>query len=217
MPRDETPADVSRGWRATGAAVRRPGPELCDVEGIASRLGVAKWAVARVSGGRESSVIRALDERGVFAWCPVDVVFRRRSRTDRHKVAVRYPAAPGYVVAAIEPPFERWFAVMTCPGVIDLLHRGGSSVPLTLRPIEVERLAGIGAEASEVERHMTSGEEWSADVGDVLRVLRGPFAGFEARLLQPLELVGGGGVAVSLDLFGREVAATVALRDLAPI
>lgn len=209
--------DVSRGFRPlTKQAEKLDGPDPCDVEGVHARLGSATWATARVVGGDELRVIRRLGERGIFAFTPVNEVWRRRDRTCRHKTLFRYPAAPGYVVAAIEGPFPRWVNLMTCPGVLELIRYAGTDRPRAMASRDVERMVKAGSQAPAWERLMDSRSEWSAAVGDALTILRGPFSGRLARMVVPLTEASRKGLTVAVEMFGREIEVLVPVRDLVP-
>lgn len=209
--------DVSRGWRGTKAAERLDPPDPCDVEGVSARLASALWVAARVVGGREVAVIRHLGERGLFSFTPVNEVWRRRDRTSRHKTLFRYPAAPGYVVTAIEGPFPRWVALMSCPGVLEIIRAPGTDRPWVMPDRDVERMVRAGDQAPQWEALMDSRAEWFAAPGDALTILRGPFAGRASRMSGPLSSATKAGLAVLVEMFGREVEVRVPVRDLVPM
>src|SRR5437667_7449778 len=76
------------------------------------------WFVLRVRSRREQFVSRRLSNKGFEQFLPV---YRsKRKWMDRVKEG-DFPLFPGYVFCRFEP--EAWIAVVTTPGVVEIVRR----------------------------------------------------------------------------------------------
>ena len=205
--------DVSRGFRPSARAERREPVDPCDERKALAVVEDRAWFVARCKAGGEARTVAALAERRVFAFTPVSEVWRRRNRFTKTKELYRFPAAPGYVVVGADPRFIPWMTIYDLTA--GLLSAGGR--PVRLGPQAVRRILAMVRRAEGYQRHMPSRKEWSAGVGDVLRVVWGPLEGKSVQLAMPLDGMTGDEARVLVEMFGTVIEAPIRIDCLEPV
>ena len=115
---------------------------------------------------------------------------------------------PGYLLIhcpgrAINP--EVLTEIVRVKGVIEFL---GGDHPTSMRGAEVERMLGQEGKGSE-DRSLSP-----FNVGDSVRVVTGPLAGFTAEILETND--GRGEAKIEVEIFGRTTPTTVPFRQLTP-
>lgn len=191
--------DATKGFNKTPAAEFRKPVYPCPRKKIAENLPRLKWYVLKVVANTEFTVVDRLAQRRIFAFSPVNEVWRFWNGVDREKSRREFPAAPGYVVVGINPDlhFDPWANILSCEGVQSVLGIDPETGwPRQVSPDLVERIALLCTEAREVERFMHSKLEFKE--GDEVRVRSGAymgkqfvverFIGYEAEIL--VEILG---------------------------
>ncbi|SRR6266704_1553078 len=153
---------------------------------------------------KERSVQAALDEAGIEVFCPRIRVPIRRLESRSWKEAALFP---GYLFArfdfARDYPRLRWK-----PGLVRVVMSG-----VTPLAVSDATLASVRQIEREGVRHLLRPVRWKP--GTRVRVVQGPFAGFEGRV--SLTLRGGDRVRILLELFRRQAALECEPRLLEPL
>jgi transcription antitermination factor NusG len=161
-----------------------------------------RWFVARVHPNRENSAQFNLNRLGFRSFLP------RVRRTVRHarrlQDALR-PLFPGYVFVIIDLSKHRWRSVNGTFGVASLIM--GTEQPSPVPPGVVEALI------ASCESGATIRVDGNLEVGQIVRILSGPFAETLCRLAH---LDDRGRVRVLLEIMGTEVAAQLHRSAVAP-
>ena len=173
-----------------------------------------KWYVVNTYSGHENKVkinlerrIETMDMqdyifRVIVAEHPVPVL-KDGLPTDKIKMKNTYP---GYLFIEMYMTDEAWYVVRNTPGVTGFIGssgRGAKPFPVPKEQIE-SVLKGIGV----VEEGMYS----DYNVGDVVKILRGPLMGSEG-VIQSVD-VAKNIVKVSSVFFGRETSVEVDFADV---
>ena len=112
------------------------------------------------------------------------------------KVEVEKKMFPGYILVRMYLDDDSWYAVRNTPGVTAFVGGGSKPTPLSRR--EVERFLGVKKE--EEKRPPKFTPAW--DVGEVVRVVNGPFADFNG-VIEDIN-VDQQKVRVLVEIFGRD-------------
>ncbi|MBU0981171.1 transcription termination/antitermination protein NusG [Patescibacteria group bacterium] len=160
------------------------------------------WYVVHTYSGYEDAVKSALLQRiesmsmqdKIFDVCvPKEtqiVVKKGKPKTEKKRLF------PGYVLVDMIVDDESWYVVRNTPNVTGFV--GSGTIPV---PVSAEEY-GI------IERHMGEDNQpkfkISLDVGDLVMVLDGPFAGYEG-VIKVIDQEKGK-VKVNITMFGRETA-----------
>ncbi|WP_273432346.1 transcription termination/antitermination protein NusG [Chitinibacter tainanensis] len=139
-----------------------------------------RWYVVHAYSGFEKSVQKALTERitrlgmeHLFGQILVPVEEVVEVKGGRKAVSER-KFYPGYVFVEMEMTDDSWHLVKSTPKVTGFIGGTGTKpMPIPLK--EVERMMQQVQDGAEKPRHKVSFE-----VGEVLRVIDGPFADFSA-------------------------------------
>ena len=173
------------------------------------------WHVVRTPPGRELETGRLLVDLGFTAWCPLQKTWRRVGRGCRvRKRNVARPAFIRYIFAGVPDPAAggrraNWKAALEA-GLVEAILARSDGRPVTLSPKEVRRLAerqGAGEFDEALARASAAAE---MGVGARVRVVEGPFRGFEYRV----ESVAPASVRVLAVLLGAERFVDLALDQV---
>lgn len=160
------------------------------------------WYVVHTYSGYENKVKENLEKR-VETMGMQDKIFRvivpEEEETDfkeGKKRTVMRKTFPGYVLVEIIMTDDSWYVVRNTPGVTGFIgSSGGGAKPTPLLPEEVTFiLKQMGMKDRKLEVDF--------EIGEMVEVLEGPFAGFQGKV-EEIELEQGK-VKVSVDMFGRE-------------
>ncbi|MCM3757790.1 transcription termination/antitermination protein NusG [Sporosarcina aquimarina] len=160
------------------------------------------WYVVHTYSGYENKVKANLEKR-VETMGMQDKIFRvivpEEEETDfkeGKKRTVMRKTFPGYVLVEIIMTDDSWYVVRNTPGVTGFIgSSGGGAKPTPLLPEEVTFiLKQMGVKDRKLEVDF--------EIGEMVEVLEGPFAGFQGKV-EEIEL-DQGKVKVSVDMFGRE-------------
>jgi transcription antitermination factor NusG len=151
------------------------------------------WFAVRVRSNQERIAIAHLRERGYEQFAPSYKSERRWS--DRTKQIDQW-LFPGYVFCRFDPGDR--LAVLTAPGVVDLVGFGRAPEPIPDQ--EIERVRRM------VESGLLVTPYPFLNVGQAVLIERGPLTGLEGILV---ELKGRRRLVVSINLLQRSVSAEV--------
>lgn len=140
------------------------------------------WYVVQARSGYERNVLEALHDRiqqqgftGRFGRIIIpteEVVEIRQGR--KRKTARKF--YPGYVLVEMEMDEDSWYLVQKTPGVVKFIG-GTSDKPVPLSAKEVEKILQRMQEGADKPRPKVLFE-----VGEVVRVVDGPFADFNGEV-----------------------------------
>jgi len=151
------------------------------------------WYAIQTKPNKERSVQAALDEAGIEVYCPRIRWPLRGVDRRSWKEAVLFP---GYLFArfdfARDYPRLRWR-----PGLVRVVMSGATPLPVT-----EPTLAAVRQIEKEGIRRLLQPVRW--EPGTRVRVVQGPFTGFEGRV--SVTLRGGDRVRILLELFRRQAA-----------
>lgn len=162
------------------------------------------WYCLRTAPQREFAVEEILKKKGLQAFCPVKVAWKRVGPKKR-RTPYSYPMVPRYVFVACENP---WHDVLHKPwcrnvsGVVTIDGRAG-----VVRPAEMDRLARMSGNAIPTN---TTSIHRSFAPGDRVEIVSGPYQGW----LVPIESIKGEAAKVLLNMFGSERPIEIPLESL---
>lgn len=167
-----------------------------------------RWYALRVFPNRELKVLREFRRRNISAWLPMLTSPHQLTRYHRGRVHIerRNVTSPMITGAVLLPDFEmrldRWKEV---EGTIGALRSGEFVV--RLRPRDVLDLRRIEAIANVPK----SKRERYFKIGQLVRVVDGPFRGFCGRVER---FDSPGRLSVGVEIFGRITPAELAEGDI---
>jgi len=152
-----------------------------------------RWYAIQTKPNKERAVQAALDQAGFEIYCPR---VRRALRQGDQRSWRDAALFPGYLFArfdfARDYPRLRWQ-----PGLVRVVMSGATALA-----VSEETLASVRQMETEGSRHMFRPVRWKP--GTRVRVVQGPFTGFEGRV--SITLRGGDRVRILLELFRRQAA-----------
>jgi transcriptional antiterminator NusG len=157
--------------------------------------GQAKWYVVHTYSGHENKVkvnIEKMVENRGMQDLILDIIVPTEDRVEikegQRKIKTR-KMFPGYVIIKMVVTNESWYLVRNTQGVTGFVGHGSEPVPLT--PEEVARM---GIEKVNIDLDVK--------VGDMVRVISGPFESFMGEVLDinPDKQV----LTVKVSMFGRD-------------
>ncbi|MBO8162038.1 MAG: transcription termination/antitermination factor NusG [Thermosipho sp. (in: Bacteria)] len=122
---------------------------------------------------------------------------------------------PGYLFVEMIMNDEFWHFVRTVPGIIDFVSSGGRPIPISDSEVRVlMRLSGV-EEAPVAEKVQTVKIEFDFEIGDVVKIISGPFEGFVGTVkeINPEHSE----LKVAVTIFGRETPVTVHTTEVEKI
>jgi transcriptional antiterminator NusG len=160
-----------------------------------------QWFAVRVRSNQERTAIAHLRERGYQQFAPCYKSERRWS--DRKKEIDQY-LFPGYIFCRFDPGDR--LAVLTAPGVVDLVGFGRTPEPVSDQ--EIERVRRM------IESGLLVTPYPFLNVGQTVLIERGPLTGLEGILV---EAKGRHRLVVSINLLQRSVSAEVDRHSVRPV
>lgn len=173
-------------------------PETCTVDYLSSPC---SWFALRVRSNFEKTTGVHLQERGYQQFAPSYKSERRWS--DRKKEIDQY-LFPGYIFCRFDPGDRR--AILTAPGVVDLVGFGRTPEPIP--DDEIDRVRRM------VESGLLVTPYPFLNVGQSVVIERGPLIGLEGILV---EMKGKHRLVVSINLLQRSVSAEVDRQSVRPV
>ncbi|WP_113738180.1 transcription termination/antitermination protein NusG [Blattabacterium clevelandi] len=143
-----------------------------------------KWYVLKTISGQENKVKLYIENEVInngFKECigqvlvPIEKVIQMRRGKKIHREKVHYP---GYVMIETNLEVEAVHAIKNVPGVINFLSdgKGGSAIPM--RKEEVNKMLGKMDQLSERYENISI----SFIIGETIKVIDGPFSGFNGTI-----------------------------------
>jgi transcription antitermination factor NusG len=160
-----------------------------------------RWFAVRVRSNHERITIVHLRERGYEQFAPSYKSERRWA--DRKKEIDQY-LYPGYIFCRFDP--RNRLAVLTAPGVVDLV--GFGRIPEPIPDQEIERVRRM------VESGLLVTPYPYLNVGQTVLIERGPLTSLEGILV---EMKGKHRLVVSINLLRRSVSAEVERHWVRPV
>lgn len=177
-------------------------------------LGTPQWYVVNTYSGHENKVKINL-ERRVVSMGLENYVFRIIvAETEQQVLKDGIPTGktktknsyPGYVFIEMIMSDEAWFMVRNTPGVTGFVgSSGGGTKPF---PIPAEEIEPVLKSLGMVDKSMYS----RYDVGDLVKILRGPLEGGEGHITEINS--DNGTVKVETVFFGRSTIVEVDFSDI---
>jgi len=166
--------------RGTGRVVRRPCPAAIKVPAEWCYGPAAAWYVVATEPAKEYRVRDQLDREGWSVWLPECVMVRQHKRYAGLVSRLKGPLFPGYLFARLDLSVARWRILE------DEDHRdvGVSRVlrlderPRALPGADIERLRLLVEEDGGALIIKAGRLRRTLALGETLRVIDGPFAGF---------------------------------------
>ncbi|ACY40197.1 transcription antitermination protein NusG [Blattabacterium sp. (Blattella germanica) str. Bge] len=145
-----------------------------------------KWYVIKTISGQENKVKSYIEneirdngfqEHIGKVLVPIEKVIQMRKGKKIHREKVHYP---GYVMVEANLEGEAVHAIKNVPGVINFLSegKGSSAVPIPMRKEEVNKMLGKIDELSENYENISI----PFVVGETIKVIDGPFTGFNGTI-----------------------------------
>lgn len=151
------------------------------------------WYAIQTKPRRERMLTAALDRAGLETYCPRIRQRRRRQGRAFYEEATLFP---GYLFVRLRFP-EEYGRIRWTPGLVRVITSGGSPVQIGEEMLaEIRRLERIGLRHRLHARALTPGAR--------VRIVEGPFAGFEGSVQAHLN--GGERIRILLELFRRQAA-----------
>jgi transcription antitermination factor NusG len=164
--------------------------------------GIEAWFALRVRSRFEKRVEQNIEGKGIDAFAPCYEAVRRYPNSVKR--TVRLPLFPGYVFCRMESANR--MAVLTVPGVVDLVSFGGR--PAQVDPTELEAIRRCVHSASAIQ-------PWGyLNAGDKVRIDDGPLRGLEGILVRAS---GEARLVVSVSLLSRSLAVDVEKHRVSPV
>ncbi|HOB35402.1 MAG: transcription termination/antitermination protein NusG [Firmicutes bacterium] len=162
-----------------------------------TRENEVKWYVVHTYSGYENKVKANLEKR-IAHMKMEDKIFRVRvpmeeERDPKAGKTVQKKVFPGYVLVEMIMTDESWYVVRNTPGVTGFVGSGSRPIPLS-----ESELRNIMKRIDDAEPLI----KVEFEVGDNIKITRGPFAGVVA-VVQEI-MPDKGKVKVSVSIFGRE-------------
>lgn len=171
-----------------------------------------EWYVVNTYSGHENKVKEKLEMRassmGMEDYIyrvvvPEQKVIKDKDGVSKEKMEKMFP---GYILVEMIMSDEAWFIVRNTPGVTGFIGSSGKGAkPFPLTPQEVDRILGsMGMSRLEIGN--------SLNVGDMVKVVGGPFANMYGKV-RNIDMENQK-IEVALDLFGQETIVELALAEI---
>lgn len=160
------------------------------------QLSARRWHIIQTKAQQETAVVDDLEDVKFAGYCPM-VKATRAVRPHVHRT-IRRPMFPGYVFAGFDPNGEEWDKIRDLDGVIRLFM-------INLVPVPVAHFVMERIRAKEIELGLPKvilAAPIMVKIGEVVRVLAGPFAAFfgVVREINSKKRT----LRVEMDIFGRK-------------
>jgi transcriptional antiterminator NusG len=166
------------------------------------------WYVLRTEPHAEIAVDKRLQDANVEHWLPFMKVEKRRrgGRKKAAREAVSMLAWPGYMFVRIVPSPEAWAGLLTVKGVVGVLGANEKLFPVRHEKVLQLKvfLEGNVIAMGEIVKGL--------NVGHLVRVNAGPFAGHNGTVVEVDD--DAGTVGIDVHIFGRAVPITLGLDQI---
>lgn len=157
------------------------------------------WYVIHTSSGYEEAVAKALKQR-IESFGMEDKIFnvivpkeKKIKIKNGKKRVVEEKIYPGYVLVEMIVTDDSWYVVRNTPNVTGFVGSGTTPIPVSKKEIENLKKR-ISAEAPQYKIDVK--------VGDLVRIIDGPFKDFEGKISEIDEERGK--IKVLINMFGRD-------------
>ncbi len=153
--------------------------------------------LVRSTGRRVFVPEHILRRAGFQTFLPVRKEYRQMNRYSTNKELVSYPLLNDWLFVGWDEAENRWHQLMDLDVVGGVMATGGRPVRIKEAAVKaLMRRYGGGKLSPDTYRYMKTGAEFR--VGDVVKVLEGPFDGHELRVVD----IAGPSVRAVLDILG---------------
>ncbi|MBU4369717.1 transcription termination/antitermination protein NusG [Patescibacteria group bacterium] len=168
-----------------------------------------RWYAIHVYSGYEENVAENLRQR-VDSMNMSDRIFqiivptekRIKIRNGRRRV-IREKIFPGYVLIEMDVTDDSWYLVRNTPSVTGFIGSGTTPIPLAEEEVKsIQKRIGVEEPKYKID----------IDPGSPVRIIDGPFKGFEGKISEVDEERGR--VKVLITVFGRETPAELDFLQL---
>ena len=156
------------------------------------------WYAAYTRSRHEKAVAGKLEFLGIENFLPL---YWHVSRWKDRKVRLQLPLFPGYVF--VHTHLDQRVRLLQVPGVLSIVSSNGK--PVAMPEGDIDRLQASLLQGNEFEPHDY------LQVGQRVRLIRGPFEGYEGILQQKKNKAQ---IVMSIHQIMRSFALTVAVEDL---
>lgn len=164
-------------------------------------LSTSRWHVLQVRSQSQLGLEGELIEEGFGAYCP-KVKIKRAIKPHVHREFV-VPMFRGWLFAAFDTIDNEWARIASLDGVIRVLMVDTRPVPVA--PVVMARVRLREAEENDPYRFRLGEGQDPLKIGDIVRLLAGPFFGFMGEVVE-IDAARRR-LAVELDIFGRKTPA----------
>jgi len=168
-----------------------------------------RWYAIHVYSGYEENVAENLRQR-VDSMDMSDRIFqiivptekRIKIRNGRRRV-IREKIFPGYVLIEMDVTDDSWYLVRNTPSVTGFIGSGTTPIPLAEEEVKsIQKRIGVEEPKYKID----------IDLGSPVRIIDGPFKGFEGKVSEVDEERGR--IKVLITVFGRETPAELDFLQL---
>lgn len=163
-------------------------------------LNGANWFAVWTRSRQEKTAATMLETIGVQHFLPLKSEVRQWS--DR-KQAVMVPLFSGYLFVRINPASDGRLQVLRTPGIVGLV--GNKTGPLPVPDQQIEDIRTV------LEKRVPCTVFPLLDEGDRVRVMRGPLAGVEGRLVRSNSSTR---LAISIEMINKSLVVSVSRQDV---
>jgi transcription termination/antitermination protein NusG len=158
------------------------------------------WYAAWTRSRQEKTAATMLATLGISHFLPLKSEFRQWS--DR-KQAVSVPLFNGYVFVRINPTNDNRLQILKTPGIVGLV--GNQTGPLPIPDQQIEDIRTVLIKRADCTVHPLLEE------GEQVRVVRGPLAGMEGRLIRSNS---SSRLVISIEMIHKSLAVNVSREDV---
>jgi transcription termination/antitermination protein NusG len=202
------------GWLAVRVKRKQPGGIRSirvggDFEAYKDRQGRVRKRRINGTGKRVFLPEHLLRRAGFETFLPIEKKLQKINRLSPEKHLVEYPLFVNWMFVGWPRSENRWARLMELDVVTGVLGTGGRPLVIpTIDLVDVMDLYGAGYLSPAVHRFVRTGVQH--EVGDVVRVLDGPFVDFPAKVVD----VNGPSVKALVNIFGKDVQAEFGVNSL---
>lgn len=168
-----------------------------------------RWYALRVLSQREQMVMKILRYDGLRAHIKTETRLRRRSKKDKMRLKIEYCAAPGYVFVGLPAnDDDPWRLVRKLHLIRSVVSKEGRPAVLNI-PKLIAFLDFDDFSVPDYFKYFKTNEEPDFGIGDTVRVVSGPFQGFQL----PVQEIRPGEAIFHLVMFDKTVEVPVPVAD----
>lgn len=159
-----------------------------------------RWYVLHTYSGYEENVKRSIDQR-IESFDMREKIFqvlvpkeRKIKIKNGKRVEIEEKIFPGYILVEMTVTDDSWYVVRNTPNVTGFVGSGTTPTPIDQKEVEslLKRVSGDKAPEQKID----------FEVGDVVRIIDGPFKNFEGKVSQVDHERGR--IKALVSMFGRE-------------